>query len=125
MKAVANVLFFNAITLTLLYFGLNGVDGAYNIYAALIIIISMLSFTAWMDFNSQANAAIEKIKANAAKRRVSHALALCINTTSFFVLLWFGKFIIAAFMAMILLNMTVIKGKVDAIVKKAVDQQAV
>lgn len=108
MKALFKMLSLNAVTVTLLYFGLNGVAGAYNVYATCIVILALMSFVTYMQTSADEK---EKIKARfrEAGRTASYYIGMCINLSSALVLIWFGKFFIAACLIVMVLNISIFR----------------
>lgn len=108
MKALFKMLSLNAVTLTLLYFGLNGVTGAYNVYATCMVVLALMSFVTYMRVSP---VEAEKIKARfrEAGRTASYYIGMCINLSSALVLIWFGKFFIAACVILMVLNISIFR----------------
>lgn len=86
-----------AILITLLVSGLLGVEGAFNVYAVAIVILTMLHMFLWSD-----QFGMEVVLASIRKRRgaapVPGWIRYSIIGGQFLALTWFGHFIVATFM---------------------------
>jgi hypothetical protein len=105
MKLLRQIVLY-IILAVLLYFGVTGVDGAYNVFAAYTIVMAVISLSLH-DASIRKHSVKQYLSTNPgkARRAWTRGLMVAYNVTALGVLVWFGKFIIAAFLGVMLLNL--------------------